>query len=203
MSEMLTKEQFITAGKKEFLAKGYKEASLRQIAKRLGFTSGAFYGNFKSKADLFDAIVSQPAKELMDLYVSYHDHYLSQSPRKQCDHLGDISAEALNSMISYMYRQYDVFKLIFCRSSGTVYEQYLDQLIAVEVNSTKQFLQVMKENRYFSPNIDEQLCYILSSMLFNGVVAIFTYDMPYEYAIKYIRKLHIFYTAGWMKLFET
>jgi TetR/AcrR family transcriptional regulator len=202
MAEVETREKFLEAGKKEFLEKGFKEASLRQICKNLGLTLGAFYGYFKSKEDLFDTIVSKPANDMLEYYVSYHKDYMEQEAKLQKDNMKDVSNDALSNMINFMYEYYKEFKLVFCCAIGTKYEFYLEEYIKVEVESTKQFLENMKNNHYFEVDIDEQLCHILVSMLFEGIVEIFEHDMDYEYAIKYVDKLRIFYTAGWMKLFE-
>ena len=56
--EASTHQQILDAGKKEFLLKGYLSASLRNIVKEAGVTTGAFYGYYKSKEDLFDALVA-------------------------------------------------------------------------------------------------------------------------------------------------
>lgn len=202
MAEVVTREKFLDAGKKEFMEKGFKEASLRQICKNLGLTLGAFYGYFKSKEDLFNTIVSKPANELLEYYVTYNKDYMAQEPRFQKDNLTDVSNNGLSNMINFMYECYDEFKLVFCRAFGTKYETYLEEFIKIEVDSTMQFLDNMKANHYFEVEIDEHLIHILSSMLFQGIVEIFEHDMDYEYAVKYVDKLRIFYTAGWMKLFE-
>ena len=55
-----TREKILEAGKKEFLEKGFRDASLRTIVKEAGVTTGAFYGYYKSKEDLFDALVAEP-----------------------------------------------------------------------------------------------------------------------------------------------
>ena len=43
----------------EFLEKGFLGASLRQIVKHAGVTTGAFYGYFSSKEALFASLFSQ------------------------------------------------------------------------------------------------------------------------------------------------
>ena len=63
-----TQQKIVEAGKREFLAKGFKSASLRAIVREAGFTQGAFYGYYQSKADLFDAIVSPAADGLLDQF---------------------------------------------------------------------------------------------------------------------------------------
>ena len=50
-----TLENIHQAAKAEFLEKGYKDASLRNIVKSVGMTTGAFYGYYKSKEELFEA----------------------------------------------------------------------------------------------------------------------------------------------------
>ena len=50
-----TLENIHRAAKAEFLEKGYKDASLRNIVKSVGMTTGAFYGYYKSKEELFES----------------------------------------------------------------------------------------------------------------------------------------------------
>ena len=45
----MTLENIHRAAKAEFLEKGYKDASLRNIVKSVGMTTGAFYGYTKVK----------------------------------------------------------------------------------------------------------------------------------------------------------
>ena len=48
---LTTLERIHLAAKAEFLEKGYKDASLRNIVKSVGMTTGAFYGYYKSKEE--------------------------------------------------------------------------------------------------------------------------------------------------------
>ena len=51
----------------EFLEKGFLGASLRQIVKHAGVTTGAFYGYFSSKEALF--IVVQLSRHKFNLFI--------------------------------------------------------------------------------------------------------------------------------------
>ena len=64
-SAQTTQQSILQAGKKEFLAKGFQAASLRNIAKEAGVTTGAFYGYYKIKEELFDALEAQPYQPMM------------------------------------------------------------------------------------------------------------------------------------------
>ena len=65
-SEMTTLELIHAAAKNEFMEKGYKSASLRNIVKTAGVTTGAFYGYYKSKEELFDALVGEQYNTFMN-----------------------------------------------------------------------------------------------------------------------------------------
>ena len=53
----------------EFSDKGFLGASLRQIVKNAGVTTGAFYGYFSGKEALFASIVEPHAAALMGRFM--------------------------------------------------------------------------------------------------------------------------------------
>ena len=64
-----TLENIHRAAKAEFLEKGYKDASLRNIVKSVGMTTGAFYGYYKSKEELFEAIVGEHYEYILKRFI--------------------------------------------------------------------------------------------------------------------------------------
>ena len=57
--EQTTLHLILSAAMQEFLEKGFKSASLRNIVKTAGVTTGALYGYYDSKEDLFEALVDE------------------------------------------------------------------------------------------------------------------------------------------------
>ena len=57
--EQTTLHLILSAAMQEFLEKGFTSASLRNIAKKAGVTTGALYGYYDSKEDLFEALVGE------------------------------------------------------------------------------------------------------------------------------------------------
>ena len=53
MERTETQRKILEIGKREFLKKGFKDASLNQIVAEAGFTKGAFYGYYPDKTALF------------------------------------------------------------------------------------------------------------------------------------------------------
>ena len=58
----------LEAGKREFMENGFRGASLKSIAASLGVTTGAIYRYYTDKEALFDELVREPAKELVERY---------------------------------------------------------------------------------------------------------------------------------------
>src|SRR3954468_1511316 len=54
-----TREALLAAGRTVFVRDGYHRASLDRVAAEAGFTKGAVYGNFATKADLLLAIYEE------------------------------------------------------------------------------------------------------------------------------------------------
>ena len=60
LSREKVRNKIIAAAKEEFLKKGYKEASMRSIARKCMMTAGNLYRYFSSKEELTVQIVSEP-----------------------------------------------------------------------------------------------------------------------------------------------
>ena len=67
-ADQTTLELIHGAGMREFLEKGYKSASLRNIVKTAGVTTGAFYGYYDSKEELFEALVKDQYDWFLDCF---------------------------------------------------------------------------------------------------------------------------------------
>ena len=61
--------RLLSAAKDEFLKKGFEKASLTDICKAAGVTTGALYKRYSGKEDLFSALVSDTVQDMTD-YVS-------------------------------------------------------------------------------------------------------------------------------------
>ena len=59
-----TRQHLLECAKRECLEKGYMKASLRNICKEAGVTTGALYFFFKDKEDLLAALVEEPLRQL-------------------------------------------------------------------------------------------------------------------------------------------
>lgn len=67
-AETMTLRLIHSAAMQEFLEKDFKSASLRNIVKKAGVTTGAFYGYYASKESLFESLVCKQYEHFMWLF---------------------------------------------------------------------------------------------------------------------------------------
>lgn len=198
--ELNTLESIKKAGRREFLDKGFKSASLRQIVKNAGVTTGAFYGYFSSKEALYNSIVEPHAAAVMGMFMRAQTQFADLPADEQPEHMGVESANCVSSMLDYMYENYEDFKILVCCSDGTSYENFIDNMVEIEVDYTYKFINVLRNLGNDVPDMDRQLCHIISSGMFNGIFEVIVHDMPQNKAKIYVRQLREFYLAGWKKI---
>ena len=195
-----TLEKIQDAALAEFLDKGFQGASLRQIVKNAGVTTGAFYGYFSSKEALFASIVEPHAKALMSRFMKAQTTFAALSEEEQVAHMGDESGAYVRWMVDYICQHREPVKLLLCRAEGTGYEHFVHNMVEVDVEYTLQYMEVLRRLGKDIPMLDKSLCHIIASGMFNGVFEIVVHDMPREQALRDVDHLRDFYTAGWLKL---
>lgn len=187
------------AAMQEFLDKGFKSASLRNIVKIAGVTTGAFYGYYNSKEDLLEALVGEQYDYIMNRFCKAHQEFADLPPEEQPDHLTD-SGACMHDMLVYAYEHLNEFKIILCKSEGTRFSNLIDEMAEIETKGTHDYLEILKRLGRPSPPIDEQLEHMLITGMFKTFFELIIHEMPLEKAEYYLKEMIAFYTAGWMKI---
>jgi len=195
-----TLEKIQQAALAEFLDKGFLGASLRQIVKNAGVTTGAFYGYFSSKEALFNAIVEPHAGALMGRFMEAQTTFAELPEKEQPEHMGLESGRCVDWMVDYICAHREPVKLLLCCAEGTSYEHFVHNMVEVEVEYTQRYMEVLRRLGRDIPVLDKSLCHIIASGMFNGIFEIVVHDMPRDQAMRDVDQLRAFYTAGWSKL---
>lgn len=198
--DAITLQNILNAGKKEFLEKGFKTASLRSIVKEAGVTTGAFYGYFSSKEALYASIVEPHAAAIMGRFMQTQLEFAELPDEQQPDHMGVESADCVEWMIDYMYDHLDEVKILICCNDGTSYDAFIDRMVEVEVEYTFKYIDVLKKLGNTVHSIDADLAHMIASGMFNGIFEVLYHDMPKDRAKVFIKQLREFHTAGWNKI---
>ena len=199
----LTKQKIQAAALAEFLDKGFLGASLRQIVKNAGVTTGAFYGYFSSKEALFASIVEPHAAALMGRFMEAQTSFAELPETEQPGHMGQESADYVHWMVDYICQNHEPVKLLLTKAEGTSYEHFVHNMVEVEVEYTLRYMEVLRRLGQNVPELSRSLCHIIASGMFNGLFEIVVHDMPREQAMRDVDQFRAFYTSGWLALMQS
>ena len=173
-----TLERIHQAAKTEFLAKGFQSASLRNIVKSVGMTTGAFYGYYKSKEELFEALVREHYDFIITRFKDAQEEFAGLPHEKQPDVMSEISGMCMFDILHYAYEHLEECKLILCCSEGTQFSGLIDKMVEIEVKSTHDYQRVLEELGRPSPPIDLRLEHILITGMFHTFFELVIHEMP-------------------------
>lgn len=198
--EKATLELLYEAAKAEFMEKGFQGASLRNIAKTAGVTTGAVYGYYNSKEELFKALVNETYEYMLGEYKKSLRVFESLPIEQQPDAMGKISRECMKELLVYAHNHSDEVYLILQCSEGTRYAFMVDELVELEIDATEKYCAVLGQLGYEAPHFDRKLEHILVTGMMNAYFEIIIHELPLDEAIRYAEELNDFYTAGWLKI---
>jgi len=200
MERTETQRRILEVGKKEFLEKGFKDASLNKIVAEAGFTKGAFYGYYPDKTALFEDLVGETASELLTRFKAAQDVYFDLVPEGKTKESLALSTQHLHEFVAFMYDHFDEFKLILCRAEGTGYADFIEVLVDLEVDRSEEYYCLLRKNSMLSGSMTRQLHHMITRAYFTAVCETIVHDMPREEAMKYVDELAIFFHSGWSGL---
>ena len=195
-----TRENILNTAKRHFLRDGLDGASLRNIVKDAGLTTGAFYKYFPTKESMFDALIDPYVEHIYKIYDDVLAEFEVLSPLEQTDHMAASSEDGIEQIVDYVYDNYDSFRLLLkCGDSGK-YADFIHSMVEREMQSTLNYMETMRKAGFDIPLIDKSLLHMVSTGFFSSVFQIIEHDMDMETAKKNISQLKDFQTGGWEKL---
>lgn len=197
-----TKNNLLASAKTEFFEKGYMQASLRNICKNAGVTTGAMYFFFEDKEDLFASLVEEP---LNGLYTILKEHYLDE--KEQADSgevmLHDISLhlEMAKKVICYMYQYHDEFQLLLEKSQGSRFENFTDRFVEILEEHLREISDVIAKQTG-RETVEDYIIHWLTHLLIDMFMHMMTHEVSENDAVKYIETMVRYLIVGWMDMFD-
>ena len=103
--------RIMESAKEEFLQKGFLDASLQEICKNAGVTTGALYKRFKGKEELFCALVESTVQDLEEV-VRQKSVLPATLTDEQLKKAWDMDREYMQWWFEYLYDRYDEMRLL-------------------------------------------------------------------------------------------
>lgn len=155
------KEAIMKSALDEFRAKNYLEASMRTIAKNAGMTVGNIYRYFKSKDDLFNAIMDPVWKEVTRIIFDNYEGEPDLYP-----------IEEIIASIMSIYKRFNVELFILLQNSrGSKYEDIKENLIdLISKRFEKEFVPILNSKNKILK--DEFIFRIISNAIVDSIYVI-------------------------------
>ena len=195
-------ENVLRFARQEFLEKGFALASLRDIAKAAGTSTGSIYTRFTDKAGLFRALVEPAAGELKRRFLEIQESFHRFDGQTQQEEMGRYTAHAQEGLFDYIYEHLPEFELLLRRAAGTEYAHYIDELVEIEVSYTYKYMEVIGCESVRSGQVTEDLIHIVTTAYFNGMFEPVRHRMDKARALHYIRQLNRYHMAGFETIFH-
>ncbi len=197
-----TRENILNTAKKHFLEEGLDGASLRNIVKDAGLTTGAFYKYYPTKESLFDALIDPYVEHVYQIYDNILADFEELSAQSQTDHMTEASGDGIDQIVDYVYANYDNFRLLLkCGDSGK-FADFIHNMVEREIDSTLNYMDTMRKSGIDIPVIERSLMHMVYTGFFSSIFQIIEHDIEKDVAKKNIAQLKKFNTGGWEKLFN-
>lgn len=197
-----TEKNILNTARKHFLKDGFSGASLRNIVKDAGLTSGAFYKYYPTKEALFDALTDPYIEHIYQIYDRVVEDFEKLSAKEQTSNMSDTSGDGMDQMIDYIYEHYDNFRLLLkCGDSGK-FETFIHNMVDREMRSSLEYVKKMKEDGIEIPIVGESLMHMIYTGFFSSIFQIIEHDIDKETAKRNVHKLREFNTGGWERLWN-
>ena len=195
-------EAVLACAKKEFLEKGFKDASLRTIAQNAHTSTGSIYTRFHDKEGLFQAVVEPAATELKKMFLDIQETFHQFGEDEQRAEMGQYTAREMAHMLDYIYDHFDEFKILLDASYGTRFDKFIDKLVEIEVDYTYKYMEVIGCESVTSGLVTEEFVHIVVTAYFNGMFEIVRHNMSKTDAQKYIHLLNQYHMQGFSVIFN-
>ncbi|MBP3743423.1 MAG: TetR family transcriptional regulator [Treponema sp.] len=195
-----TKAKILESAKKEFLEKGFVNASLRTIAANAGLTTGAMYRHFKDKDALFCALVDQAIDfTTQTVMLADSSHHLDLDNLVSKEHF-EQERESTNELLNFIFDNFDTFTLLLTKSAGSTHEHFQEEICDLYTKNCEETFNWMYDNHISSKKVDTMTVHFIASTVINAFVEIITHKMSKETAMQYIDNIEAFTRYGMMHM---
>ncbi len=197
-----TRDNLLRCAKQEFLEKDYMQASLRNICKNAGVTTGALYFFFQDKEDLFANLVQEPLNRLYQIMLKHYNEEMEYPP-EMLNRLEEVvdDIDAAKRVIHFMYQNLEEFQLLLIKSKGSRFENCIDQFVEITEKHYRRMADQMCEYMHV-PRLDDYMIHWLSHMHIDIFVHMLTHEQSEEEALKHIEVIVKYLISGWIRMFQ-
>ena len=199
--EKETKDKLLVSAKQEFMEKGYMQASLRNICKNAGVTTGALYFFFQDKESLFASLVEGPLNKLHEVMNHHYEEEAFQAEGGMIsieDYSDDL--ETAHQIIHYMYQYYDEFQLVLTKGQGSRFEKSIDRFVEITEKHYRTMADKLSQQTG-APRVDDYMIHWVAHMNIDIFVHMLIRESSEEAALQHMGYIIKYLITGWFGMF--
>ena len=193
-------ERILECAKKEFLEKGYMDASLRTIAAEAETSTNSIYVRFKDKEGLFASIVEPVSEEFMSRCLDVQETFHSFDSDVQRREVGKYSSDAMLDIVDYIYDHFDEFRLLLDASHGTKFHDFVNRLVSMEEEYTWKWTRATGSRLEPEGELTAEFYHMMVTAYFEGIFEVVRQEMDREDAKKYVAMMGKYHHAGFLAI---
>lgn len=192
--------QVIIAMRAEFLEKGFADASVRSIAARAGMSAAGLYRHYKSKEDMFDALM-QPLMDEMNEWLEHHRRMkYAMVDQGEADREMLFGESFLDFVKDVLYPRRQEFRLLLNGARGTKYENFLHDFVEEQQRNMTETLEYMRAHGYEIKIPTQEELHTLLSAYLTAVFEPVLHGYEKETMEHCIATLNRFFLPDWMEM---
>lgn len=189
----------LVVSKKEFLEHGFKDASMRTIAKKSGVSLGNIYNYFKNKDEIFTQILSVPVSLLNKVNNIFDDEYFFDIENIKN---GKIKQLKFTYSIKFICNYRNELKLLLFKAHGSSLQDFKDNWLDKNTEASIEWLKKYNNIHSKKAQASEFFIHYLNSSYVNFITEILMHDIHKNKMIEYLKEYFEYSFHGWQKVIE-
>ena len=192
--------KILSAAKEEFLKKGFEKASLREICKNAGVSTGAVYTRYNSKEELFEELVKDT---LLKIDEKFNYDKTDQIYVENTENVNNIINQVLSNIdlepvVNFIYDNFIGFQLLINCSNGSIYSDFLHSFVGKSEELFFRFFQNTDTNNLY---VDKEEIHLMLTTFWTAIFEVLKHNFNREKAISYCNVLSQFF--NWNAIIKT
>ena len=184
----------------EFLDKGYKNASVRQIAQKAGVSTYLIYDRFTDKMGLFKAVVAPAQEKLIEAYSKEMELFNNTCPDAPYKDMEKYVANRSDGIIDTIYDYIREYKIMINSPFEAEFDSVIEKLVSIHTKQVVHYFDVL--NIDVVSKVSPKLWQIIYHSLFTSIFEVVRYDMSREDAHIFNRQLLKYNMHGFQAFLE-
>jgi len=193
-------KSILRSARKEFISKGFKEASMRSIAKDAGVGLSNIYNYFKSKDEIFLAIVNPAKNDIFNFITQKHNEESFQFYNmSQYGH----SEDDIEHYIGLIEKYKEEYRLLLYHSQGSSLCNFRDELTNHMTHVSYDYMGLEKKYNPHAREVSSFFIHAMASWMVSILGEIVTHELDRQKIKEFFDEYFRFGFAGWRELIGT